>query len=186
MAGEAYFHGRDTARLELDKDGADHLYAAQLLDDQSWIGRTYQNCTFANLSFKNVQIDNCSFVNCVFVSCYFRRSLLKSSRFAACRFLDCDFPRVRIHASDFAYARFDRCFIAFNEIGNALPSEHNLREDLARNLANEANAAGASRDAREFRLVAVRAQQADQWNAFRGTSNWYKTHYKGADKASSQ
>jgi hypothetical protein len=24
--GEAYFHGRETARLELDKDGADHLY----------------------------------------------------------------------------------------------------------------------------------------------------------------
>ena len=58
-----------------------------------------------------------------------------------------------------------------------LPSEPNLREELARNLSLESSRLGLSREARRYRIAEINAHEEHLWAATWGKSQWYKDHF---------
>jgi hypothetical protein len=142
----------------------------------------FAHCTFANVSFKGSTIVDSRFIDCTFISCYFRKAEIRNSKFDGCKFVDCDFPKVRVQGTTFMFPQFKGCFIAFDEMRPNLPPEPELRSLAAAELAREAYALGHPRDARLFRLQALRAYETHLWRAFRASSSYYKEHYGTLDR----
>lgn len=156
---------------------SDVSFAAQRLDGVPIELGMFAHCTFANVSFKGCEIKDSRFMNCTFISCYFRKTLIRNCKFDGCKFIDCDFPKVRVQGTDFMFPQFKGCFIAFDEMQPNLPPEPELRANIAAELAREAQALGETRDARLFRIRALRAHETHLWRAFRASSSYYKEHF---------
>lgn len=179
----AFLVGREPATLPpTDPTTQDRLFAAQRIDGTGIDGRRFHHCTFANVSFKEVTLRNCEFLNCAFLNCYFRKAQIVNTSFVGSRFYDCDFPKASIQSCDFKYAQFQGCIIPKNEMDHNLPGEPNLKEELAAELAHSAETLGQTKEARAYRLVAIEAHQEDLYSAFRGSSTWYRSHYRGASR----
>lgn len=177
MNSSAYFIGRERKDFKTTKKGVDCIFAAERLDEEVIEGYEFEHCTLANISFLQAKISRSRFVNCVFIGCYFRRAELEESEFLGCKFLNCEFPFTAIRGCDFRYSKFSECFIEFSEISLSLPQEHNLREELCRNLAIEASRLGSYRDGRNYRMGEIRAHEDDLRAAILGTNDWYRRHY---------
>jgi hypothetical protein len=153
------------------------LFEADRADGQKFEGIRFEHCTFANVSFKEAKVVACTFENCVFMDCYFRLATLDSSRFRGCKFINCDFPKTVFRQCSFVYAQFRACFIPYAEFEQSLPTEANLRRHLAENLSREAEAAGASADARQYRLQGYRSYERYLWNGLLGADAWSREHF---------
>lgn len=175
----AYLLGRPSGKLAAPYQGADLAFGAARLDGQRIENGEFSHCTFANISFKEVDLRNSGFLNCVFIGCYFRRAELASSRFVGCRFFDCNFSHVAIKSCDFRHSSFRDCQLPFSEFRHSLPSQPNLCEELARNLALESSRLGLSSESRQYRMTEIRAREGHLRAAIRGDSQWYKDHFDG-------
>lgn len=144
--------------------GADKLFTSQLLDGAEAVCATYSHCTFANISFKDVVLRRCEFLNCAFLDCYFRHTEFVNSYFTACKFEDCTFASPELIDSTFVFLEFRGCHIPFEDFEDALPVDPGYRMNLANELAREAETAGASKDARQYRLLAEAAKERHLWN----------------------
>lgn len=171
--------GRPITKFAKPYIGQDQTFAAQRLDSQKIVGARFQHCAFANLSFKEAKLQDSQFNDCVFLNCYFRRSELIDCKFVGCRFIECDFPHVAVNSCDFRYSCFRGCLVPFAEMEYSLPSEPNLREDLARNLAIESSKLGHSAEARKYRMAEIRAREENLLAAIFGKTKWYRDHFDG-------
>ena len=173
----AYSLGRIVEELTGPYKGQDFASGGQRLDGKTILDADYKHCTFANHSFLEAKIQNGNFLNCVFIGCYFRRAELQNTRFIGCRFIDCIFSNISLKSCDFRYSAFHGCQLPFDELVHCLPSEHNLREEITRNLAIESSNLGLAREARSYRMAAIRAHEEHLLAAVKGNSNWYRNHY---------
>jgi hypothetical protein len=171
--------GRTPTRLQTQQppvvSGA--LFEADRVDAKRFEGIRFEHCTFANVSFKEAELVSCTFENCAFIDCYFRLATLDSSRFLGSKFINCDFPKPSFRQCSFVYVEFRDCYVPYAEFEASLPPEPNLWRVLAENLAREAEAAGASGDARRYRLQAYRAYERYLWNGLLGADAWSRAHF---------
>lgn len=179
----AYLVGRPIAVLTEPYHAQDCTFGAARLDERRMSGGDFAHCTFANISFKKALVQDTAFLDCVFIGCYFRRTELSGCRFVGCRFIDCNFNHIAIKSCDFKHSLFRRCQLPFAEMLHCMPSEPNLREDLARNLYLESSRLGLSSDARRYRMEEIRAREAHCWSAVVGRSQWYKEHFDSLARA---
>jgi uncharacterized protein YjbI with pentapeptide repeats len=184
MEGWAYGLRRDLATFDQASSAtSDRLFAGERLDEKQLPPGTFQHCTFANISFLRAQIRNVTFVDCVFIGCYFRRAVVSSCSFTSCRFISCDFTHIAINGTNLLFAKFVDCTMDYEVVRHNLPNEHNLREDLCRNLAVEATKLGHLSQARAFRLEEVKAKEANLRSALLWRTDWYRQHYYGTRRA---
>lgn len=163
---------------------ADALFQADRVDEQVFEGAHFSHCTFANVSFMKAKLLSCTFENCTFIDCYFRRTVIDSSRLLGCKFVTCDFPKTTFRQVTFVYPQFRACSIPFDDVDASLPTQPNLRRNMADNLAREAEAAGTTRDARMYRLRAHEALERYLWNGATGADQWSRDHFPGlADRS---
>lgn len=177
VSQDAYIVGRTKASLNSPFKGQDQVFGGARLDGQTISGAEYAHCTFANISFKDVQLDSSRFLDCTFIGCYFRRTQLSKVSFQACKFLSCEFPKATVQACDFSYAKFSDCYMPFSEMEHSLPSQHNLREMVARNLTIETGKLGLPDERRSYRKTEIRAYEQHLVAAVQGRSQWYKDHF---------
>jgi hypothetical protein len=178
---EALLVGRTPAKLvsQTSPVVSDALFEAERVDEQTIEGVRFEHCTFANVSFKETRLISCTFENCAFIDCYFRMAVLESSRFLGCKFISCDFPRAAFRQCSFVYSQFRSCFVPYAVFEPSLPGEANLRRLLSDNLAREAEAAGATNDARLYRLRAYEALEQYLWGGLVGADKWSREHFPG-------
>jgi hypothetical protein len=176
---QALLVGRTPAKLagQAPPIVSDALFEADRVDGQNFEGIRFEHCTFANVSFKQAKLISCTLENCAFIDCYFRETTLDSCRFLGCKLVSCDFPKPSFRQCTFVYSEFRGCFIPYSEFEASLPPEPNLRRLLSENLAREAEAAGASSDARRYRLQGYRAYERYLWNGFLGADAWSRAHF---------
>ena len=155
----------------------DVSFADQRLDGVAIELGMFAHCTFTNVSFKGCRVTDSRFMNCTFISCYFRKTAIQNCKFDGCKFVDCRFPQVKIQGTSYMFPQFKGCFIEFDEMEPNLPREPELREIAAVELGREASALGDTRDARRYRLVALRAHERHLWQAARASSSYYREHY---------
>jgi Pentapeptide repeats (9 copies) len=173
-----YLVGRASVAFPVDGDPiTDIMIAAQRLDGSVLTGRRFNHCTFANVSFKETQLTDSEFNDCAFVNCYFRKARITNCRFVGSRFYGCEFPRIALQSCDFMYATFFACAVPFGEMEHNLPSEPNLREELAAGMALAAEERGWTAQAKEYRLAAIGAREEHLVAAVSSKSTWYKEHY---------
>jgi uncharacterized protein YjbI with pentapeptide repeats len=167
---EALLVGRTPGKLISQKSPvvSEALFQAERVDQQTFEGVRFEHCTFANVSFKEARLISCTFENCAFIDCYFRMTVLESSRLLGCKFISCDFPKAAFRHCSFVYSQFRSCFVPYAVFEPSLPTEANLRRLLADNLAREAEAAGATNDARRYRLRASEALEHYLWGGLVG------------------
>ena len=177
MVESAYTLGRPLQVMAAPFCGSDSSYGADRLDEKHLSNPIYSHCTFVNISFKKVTISGGKFENCVFIGCYFRRATLSNSSFVGCRFFGCNFSYIGLQSCDFRYSKFKDCYLPSAELNHSLPSEPNLREELARNLAIEAEAAGEYLEANRYRRLEIKAREQNWLAAVIGESQWYRDHY---------
>jgi hypothetical protein len=174
-----YVYRRRIAALVHPFQETDCFFGGARLDEARIQNGDFEHCTFADVSFKKAILQNIEFQHCVFVGCYFRRAELIDCAFVGCRFVDCNFNHVAIKSCDFRYASFSGCQLPFDELENSLPSEPNLREDLARNLCLESTRLGLSAEARRYRMEEIKSRERNLWEAVLAKSRWYQEHYAG-------
>lgn len=174
---DVYALGRAVGRLSKPFKGTDLAFGSTRLDRMTVRSGDYQHCTFANISFKETIVQSSRFLDCVFIGCYFRRAELVDSSFVGCRFIDCQFAHIAIKSSRFHHSSFRGCQIPIEELRHNLPTEPNLREDLARNLALESSQLGLSRQARLYRMTEIQAREDHLRAAIVGDSQWYREHF---------
>jgi hypothetical protein len=176
---DALLAGRTPAKLQPAQAAviSDALFEADRVDGQKFEGVHFEHCTFANVSFKDAGLTSCTFENCAFLECYFRRTQLDSSRFLGCKFVSCDFPKTSFRQCSFVYSTFRDCYVPYREFEPSLPVEANLRRLLAENLAREAESAGASGDARLYRLQGFRAHEEYLRRGALGSDEWSREHF---------
>jgi len=175
---EGYLVGRASIPFpEKDDPINDKMIAAQRLDGKILKSWHFNHCTFANVSFKEAHLTDSEFNDCTFVSCYFRRSRVINCHFVGCKFYGCEFPKIAVQSCDFRYAAFFSCAVPFGEMEHNLPSEPNLREELAAGIAVAAEERGWTSQAKQYRLAAIGAREEHLIAAVRSSSTWYKDHY---------
>lgn len=174
---EGYLVGRPSVPFPAHGAVTDVMIAAQRLDGSLIAHRHFNHCTFANVSFKEAQLTDSEFNDCAFVNCYFRKARVINCRFVGSKFYECEFPRVALQSCDFRYATFSACAVPFREMEHSLPSEPNLREELAAGIAVAAEERGWTTLAREYRLAAISAREDHLLAAVRSESTWYRDHY---------
>jgi hypothetical protein len=175
---EGYLVGRGSVPFPEKGDPiTDKMIAAQRLDERALKSRCFDHCTFANVSFKEAQLTDSAFNDCTFVNCYFRKTRVVNCRFVGSKFYGCEFPRITLQSCDFRYATFFACAVPFGEMEHNLPSEPNLREELAAGIAVAAEERGWTSQAKEYRLAAIGAREEHLVAAVRSKSTWYKDHY---------
>ena len=135
MDAWSYSLSREAASLEARQSASDKIFGGQRYDDRAIEKSDFQHCTFSNISFLRTRIKDVRFIDCVFFGCYFRRSEINGCTFTGCRFFDCDFSYVAMHGSNLRYVKFDSCALDYDTAKHNLPNEHNLREELCKNLA---------------------------------------------------
>jgi hypothetical protein len=169
-----------------DHPTEDTLFINERFDSHALGGRgealKYLHCTFANISFKDASVTDATFEDCVFLSCYFRRVRLTRCQFPASRFVDCEFAKPQIFDCSFAYTRFTNSPLDYDYVSAAIGGEHNIRRDIAANLAQEAESVGRTRDARQFRLAAIAAHEAYLRAGYRHESDYYAQKFQGLDQ----
>ena len=177
-----YHLGRPLVELESPYQEAEKTFGTQRLDGAEIESADFQHCTFGNVSFKEVTFRDGAFLDCVFVGCYFRRAQLNNCRFVGCRFFECNFAHIALSSCDFRFSIFRGCQIQYSEMDYCLPTEPNLREDLARNLALESSKLGLPQETRRYRMAQIRAHEEHLVAAFQRKSQWYKDHFDGPSR----
>ncbi|WP_372452894.1 pentapeptide repeat-containing protein [Mycolicibacterium xanthum] len=185
-AGDAYLVGREIiAELPVDAGGVDQLYASIRADGSRLEGVKFAHCTFANVSFKDCVLDEATFTDCAFIDCYFRNTKIEKSKFSGCKFVNSDLSKVDIRSCDFRYYNsFANCLIKFGQLRESLPGEGNLRAHLCANLAQEARKAGLTYDEGLYRQAGAEAFERHMFDAIRGTTPYFKEHYRGSGRVS--
>lgn len=155
----------------------DILFANERFDQHELINRRFEHCTFANVSFLRAKLRGCQFSNCVFEGCYFRHTDFTDCNFPASRFIDCEFPTPVFFACGLQRTRFTRSVPDFHVIEPSLPGEPNLCRELCDNLANEAQSLGKEKEARAYRLRAIKERQAELRAGYRWSDKYSRDHY---------
>ena len=174
-----YLCGRMMASLKEPYSETDKAFAAERHDEMVIKSPKYKHCTFANLSFKEAHIDNGEFLDCTFIGCYFRRAHISNCNFVGCRFFDCNFNHVALQSCRFRFSTFRGCQISFSEMEYSLPTEPNLREELARNLSVESSHLGLAKESRRYRIAEIHAHEEHLKAAIWCEAKWYQDHFDG-------
>lgn len=144
------------AKLQEDGGGSNLIF----VDEQAQVkleNVAVKLSLFIRLGLRDSIIKGTSLEQSIFEGCYFRRAKLTNVSFVGSSFNNCNFEGAEIRSCDFKYARFHRCLMPADEIISNMPTEPNLRRELARELRANAISVGRTDDADKFLLQEINA-----------------------------
>ncbi len=158
------------------------LLSDQQQDNVKLSGVNISASSFIRLGMKDAEIKDCSFTQSNFEDSYFRKAVFKNVRFTGSNFRFCNFDKTSFQACDFRYCNFYHCKLPKDEIKACLPSEANLRRDLAKNLRSNYEMIGDKKAADTFLDIEIQANEAELKAIFISTTEYYKKHYDRLDQ----
>ena len=153
------------------------LFSDQQIDRFKLSGVTIPVSSFIRLGMKDAEFKDCSFTQSNFEDSYFRKAAFKNVRFTGSIFRFCNFDKASFQGCDFRYCNFYQCKLPKNEIISCLPTEPNLRRDLARNLRANLEMIGERKSADTFLDIEIQAHEEELKAIFLSKTQYYKTHY---------
>lgn len=141
--------------------------------------------SFVRLGMKETKISNSSFTQSNFEDSYFRKAEFKNVRFTGSSFRFCNFDKATFENCDFSYCSFYHCKLTTHEIKASLPSQPNLRKDIAKNLRANSEMMGDKESADIFLDTEIQADEEESWAIFQSDTEYYKKRYNVFDQVKS-
>lgn len=176
-------HSRQqTALAMMPESGNLLLFSDQQQDNFEKSQSTITASSFIRLGMKEAVFKDCSFTQSNFEDSYFRKAVFKNVRFTGSSFRFCNFNKASFQACDFRYCNFFHCKIPKDEIISCLPTEPNLRRDLARNLRANYEMIGDKKSADTLLGIEIQAYENELKAIFFSKTEYYKNHYNLLDQ----
>lgn len=169
----------------LPKSGSLLLLSDQQQDKVVISGVNISTSSFIRLGMKEAEINDCSFTQSHFEDSYFRKAAFKNVRFTGSNFRFCNFDKASFQGCSFSYCSFYHCKLPKDEIIACLPSEPNLRRDLARNLRANYEMIGDKKSADTFLDIENQAIEEEFKAIFLSKTTYYKDRYKLTEQVQS-
>ena len=138
--------------------------------------------TFKRVALKDGVIRNSRFTQSVFSDCYFRNTKFKTVDFTGSVFVNCNFKGAGFQSCNFRYCTFINSSVPVDEIKSCLPSEHNMRNDLCRNLKVNFQSIGDKKSSDLFLRLELSALRHEMACIFTEKSQYYKENFSTIDK----
>lgn len=142
-----------------------------------------QTCHFHRIGAKDALFERSSLTQCLFEDTYLRKARFSNVQFTGSTFRNCNLEKASFHGCDLSYCSFQATKLDRNEILGNLPSEPNLKRDLARNLRKNFEALGDKDSADMFLDIEIEAHEQELLGIFRRNTEYYRSHYSGVDQA---
>lgn len=143
--------------------------------------KTYLS-TFKRVGIKKATFENSSFTQCIFEEVYGRKAQFTNVDFTGTTFINCNFEKAQFSSCIFKYCTFKNTELPVQEIINCLPPEHNLRNDLSRNLKVNFSTLGRKKESDIFLEKEIESYQDELWAIFRSQTQYYKSIYDVMDR----
>lgn len=158
------------------------LFCDQQQDGITVTGANIQTSSFLRLGLKEAVFADCSFTQSNFEDSYFRKAKFRNVRFTGSSFKFCNFDKASFQACDFRYCKFYHCKLPIDEIIACLPTEPNLRRDLARNLRANFELLADKKSADTFLDIEIQASEEELKAILLSKTEYYKGHYNFVDQ----
>lgn len=139
-------------------------------------------CQFERVGLKGAAIKRSKLTQCRFTDTYFRLAKFDDVDFTGTTFRNCNLDRATFRGCNFRYCQFENTLVNPGEIAANLPTEPNLRRDLARNLRQNFESLGDRRSADMFLTYEISAEEEELWARVRSRTEHYKNKYNGWDR----
>lgn len=169
----------------LPKSGSLLLLSDQQKDNVKISDVNISASSFVRIGMKGAEIKDSSFTQSNFEDSYFRKAAFNNVHFTGSSFRFCNFDKASFQACDFRYCSFYHCKLPKDEIIACLPSESNLRRDLARNLRANYEMIGDKKSADTFLDIENQANEAELSAIFWSKTQYYKGRYNNLDQVKS-
>ena len=162
---------------EIPSQGELFIFSDQQNDSLTVSGVSISTSSFLRLGMKEATFNNCSFTQSYFEDSYFRKAIFKNVRFTGSTFKFCNFDKASFQSCDLRYCNFHCCKLPRDEIVATLPTEPNLKRDLARNLRANFESLGDKKSADAFLDIEIQAYEEELKAIFFSKTEYYRTHY---------
>lgn len=145
-------------------------------------GFNLNSSSFIRLRIKEAMFDGGSITNSIFEDIYAKKASFSNVDFSGTVFKDCNFDKATFYNCNFRYCSFSNCLLPINEIIACLPTESNLRKELANNLKVNFSSLGKRKIADVFLDIEIKAEQKEQFEIFRSKTSYYKSRFDIGDR----
>ena len=145
-------------------------------------GFNIDSSSFIKLGLKEAVFDTGIITNSHFEDVYGKKAKFSNVDFTGTVFINCNFSKASFYNCNFRYCSFHNCLLPHNEIISCLPTESNLRSEIANRLKNNFNELGKGRIADIFYDIEIKAEQRENLDIFKCKTAYYKERYDIADR----
>jgi len=167
----------------IPRNGAGSLHFRDaVLDDLKLDGTNLPLCQFERVGLKAAVIRGSNLTQCLFVDVYLRLANFTEVDFTGTTFRNCNLERATFRRCNLRYCRFEHTAVDPHEIEENLPSEPNLRRDLARNLRKNFELQGDRKSADIFLTHEINAEEMELWARFVARTDYYRNKYNALER----
>jgi len=138
--------------------------------------------SFLRLGMLKAIVENSRLRQSHFEDSYFRKAEFKNVHFTGSNFRFCNFDKASFQVCDFKYCNFYQCKLPADEIIACMPTEPNLRRDLARNLRSNSEMIGDKKTADRYLDIEIQASENLSKAIFLSNTKYYKDNYNFIDQ----
>lgn len=138
--------------------------------------------SFLRLGMLGAVVENSHLTQSHFEDSYFRKADFKNVNFTGSKFHFCNFDKASFQVCNFKYCTFYHCKLPADEIIACMPTEPNLRKDLARNLRSNSEMIGDKKTADRFLDIEIQASEDLSKAIFLSNTKYYKDNYNFIDQ----
>jgi hypothetical protein len=141
--------------------------------------------SLVRLAMKGAKVKNGDFLQCVFDEVYARHALFENVNFSGSYFKNCNFSNSTFYHCDLSFCKFEKCDLPYKSIMSCLPSEPNIRRELARSLKVNYQGLGNKKIADIFLDIEIEANEQELMAIFKSSETYYKQRYDWGQRFSS-
>jgi uncharacterized protein YjbI with pentapeptide repeats len=157
--------------------GAHIVFSDEVKDDLDLKGVHLQKCYFTRIGTRDAAFRDCKLTQCLFEDTYLRKAHFKNVQLTGSTFRKCNLAKATLSGCDLRFCTFEATLLDREEVIGNLPSEPNLRRDLARDLRKNFESLGDKESSDVFLTLEIKAHEEELLSAFRRKTDYYRQHY---------
>lgn len=157
-------------------------FSDQIKDDLNVSNLNLKFSSFIRLGLRDASFKGGSISHSIFEDVYARKAKFSNIDFTGSVFRNCNLERATLKSCTLKYCEFSNTQLPHLEIISCLPSEPNIREELARNLKMNFIGLGQKDIADKFLEIEIKAKESRMIEIFKSKTSHYKENYDQLDR----
>ena len=167
------------------KVGENFLFQDENMDALKVSAVNIRLSTFQRIGIKKAEFSGGNLTQSIFENVYGREAVFRNVNFTGSIFRNCNFQKATFQSCDFRYCYFYNCLLPDEEMKACLPSEPNLKKELACNLKMNYLGIGKKSTADTFLGIEIQASEDLLLEIFKSKTSYYKDQYDLLDRLDS-